>query len=522
METVTDDQSEVIAFLGKPGTYGLPSGTQVERCETHASIVFLAGQHAYKLKRAVLYPYLDYSTIDRRKTMCDAELAINRRTAPKLYLEVRPIVRSAHGQLKLGVSDGAIVDWVLVMRRFAQSHLLGEMRRKGTLNRQILRALAESVAGFHAQAEATPQFGGAAGIERVLEENEQILRGVIGRPFDRGCIEQLCRSSQDRLLHLRKLLERRRLSGRVRRCHGDLHLNNICLIDGEPTPFDAIEFNDDFACIDVLYDLAFLLMDLGRCGLREQANTVFNRYLERSGDYGGLAALPLFLSCRAAIRAHVTIANAAAKCDAQALHRTALGYLLQAISYLTVQTPRLIAIGGVSGTGKSTLAYNLAPFLGLSPGAVVLRSDVIRKRLMGVDELARLPPEAYETNVTKRVYGEMAEQAAQLLESGFSVVADAVHGGKDERTRIEQTAKDTNASFLGFWLESSAAPLEARLSGRTKDASDATIAVLRQQLSGVSIPQDWTRLDASRSPAEVLASARSRLKWSAAQVSSQP
>src|SRR5262245_25053569 len=192
---MAEEQREVIAFLSEPANYGLQADAPIERCETHASIVFLAGERAYKLKRAVRFPYLDYSTVERRRAMCEAELAINRRTAPSLYLEVRAIIRGANGELGLGAPQASACDWVLVMRRFPQSDLLEQVRRQGRLDRRIAHSLAEVIAAFHARAERTPQFGGVSGIARVLEENEQILKSMTERPFGSERIAQLSSAS---------------------------------------------------------------------------------------------------------------------------------------------------------------------------------------------------------------------------------------------------------------------------------------------------------------------------------------
>ncbi len=507
----SQDQREVAAFLGRPESYGLRNEA-VERHETHASIVFLAGSRAYKLKRAVKYPYLDYSTPQRRRAMCEAELAINRRTAPMLYLEVRAIVRDAKGGLRFGLpgEDAVAVDWVLVMRRFSQDTVLENLRRAGRLTREIVLPLAEAIAAFHAGAERDFALGGAGGLARVIEENAQILRRQAGKPFARDRVEALDAKARSWLARLAPLLEERRRDGFVRRCHGDLHLNNICILDGVPTPVDAIEFSDDIACIDVWFDLAFLLMDIDRHGLRVPANALFNRYLEKTFDYGGLAALPLFLSCRGAIRAHVTMT--AQRPDPVAQEAEAAGLLDRALDYLSPPPPRLVAIGGLSGTGKSTLAYGLAPFLGGAPGAVVLRSDVLRKRILGAGEFDRLPPDAYSRQTTARVYAEMARTADALLTAGCAVVADAVHGERAEREAIAAVARRHGVAFEGLWLEAPAEALEHRLGRRTNDASDADVQVLRQQMGMIGTATDWQTLDAAGSPAEVLARAASRVR----------
>jgi predicted kinase len=287
-------------------------------------------------------------------------------------------------------------------------------------------------------------------------------------------------------------------------------LNNIVMFDGRPVLFDAIEFSDQFACIDVLYDLAFLLMDLDRHGLRDHANAVLNRYLEVTNEYAGLPALPLFLSCRAAVRAHTAVAASEAidSIKRGSEQEAAVALLEGAVAYLMPSSPRLVAIGGVSGTGKSTLARQLAPILGASPGAIIIRSDVIRKHLMGVAETVRLPEEAYAPQVTEKVYDRITELTTTILASGHSVVADAVYGKESERQAIAQKAARAGAGFAGLWLEAPTEVLAQRISARQGDASDATVGVLHAQLQSVTNPQNWAHVRAEEAASETLANAR--------------
>jgi len=499
-----DDQSETVAFLSRPESYGL--NEPVQRCETHAAIVFLAGAHAYKLKRAVRYPYLDYSTVERRRAMCEAELAINRRTAPDIYLRVLPILRR-DGKLSFARDDkaGDAVDWVVVMQRFADSDLLERKLHAGEVSPELLRELAGTIARFHAAAERRPDFGGSVIIARTISDALQIFHGYEGRPFERVMIEEFGRTAAAILLQCTNTLDERKASGFVRRCHGDLHLNNIFIRNGQPVLFDAIEFNDEFSNIDTFYDLAFLLMDFDRAGARSAANAVVNRYLELTTDYGGVAALPLFLSCRAAVRAHVaaTAAERLPTDDANRLRGDAVSLLNSAIQYLSPSRPVLFALGGISGTGKSQLARNLAPLIGNSPGAVVLRSDVLRKRIFGLADTVRLPSEAYSREITAKVYAEMRNIAGVLLRAGHSVIADAVHGTDEERRDIETVARETMAEFAGLWLDADLSVIEQHLAGRSGDASDADIAVARQQSAKLQRPLNWNILDVSQiTPAE--------------------
>ena len=500
-------QRDVVAFLSSPSSYG-PEVRSVERCQTHGSIVFLAGDRAYKLKRSVRYPYMDYSTPDRRRAMCERELAVNRRTAPSLYLGVQPIVRTKGGTLCFGTDAGesAALDWVVVMRRFDQADLFGEMRRAGKLTRLLMRSLAEVIAGFHGGAEVKRDFGGVADMRTVIDQNSDILTTKIDRPFQARPVAALMTDTRKALSRVGALLERRKQDSRVRRCHGDLHLNNICMIAGRPTLFDAIEFNDRISCIDVLYDLAFLLMDLDRTGLRAHANVVLNRYLELTGEHAGLAALPLFLSCRAAIRAHVT---ASAADSAQSGRETSAGYedaillLERAAGYLISPKAQLIALGGVSGTGKSTLARHLAPLAGAVPGAIVIRADVIRKHLMGVEETTRLPLSAYGPTINEQVYRRMLELASETLTAGHWVIVDGVFGRNEERIRIAEVARRAKTKFDGIWLEAPEDVLRQRIGTRVGDASDATVEVLEAQLSSITKPQDWLGLDTGLQEAQV-------------------
>ena len=495
----SDAQAEVVAFLSEPRSYG--SGVQsIERYETHGAIVFLAGDRAYKLKRAVKFPYMDYSTVEQRRLMCMREFSINRRMAPELYLEVRPIVRQG-GSLCFGRFDETAdaLDWVVVMRRFDQSALLETMRRSGRLTTRLMRPVAEVLAKVHAGAEVTRNFGGEGAIRDVIANNVVLLKARICRPFSMEIVERYESAASRAHSRVAVLLEERRNAGRVRRCHGDLHLNNIFVQDGVPVLFDAIEFNDRFACIDVLYDLSFLLMDLDRHGLHEHANTVFNRYLELSAEHPGIAALPLFLSCRAAIRAHTAVATAEAiadehrQCD---LLKGAAALMDRAVDYLADRTPRLVAVGGISGTGKSTLAYGLAPTLGACPGAVVIRSDVIRKQIMGVADTVRLPETAYAPEMSKQVYARVAEIASVTLASGFTAIADAVYGTEDERRAIAEVAHGANVRFDGLWLEAPQAVLEQRISARVGDASDATAGIVKFQLGRITRPRTWSAISA--------------------------
>ena len=308
----TDDQTDVIEFLAAPSTHGTAT---VERVETHTAIVFLAGERAYKLKRAVRFDYLDFSTVERRRAMSDAEVRLNRRTAPDIYRGVVPITREPGGALALGGS-GPAIDWVVEMNRFSQDALFDRLAASGRLGLDLMPPLAAAIAELHRIAEPRTDHGGRTGMAWVIDGNAAGFAEFGRDALDSSACTRLTEASRAELDRRGALLDERRASGLVRHCHGDLHLRNIVLLDGGPTLFDGVEFNDEIACIDVLYDLAFLLMDLWRRDLPRHANAVWNRYLEDAGDLTGVSLVPLFLSCRAAVRAKTSATAARLQPDA--------------------------------------------------------------------------------------------------------------------------------------------------------------------------------------------------------------
>jgi aminoglycoside phosphotransferase family enzyme/predicted kinase len=501
---IVEDQGEVLAFLADPATYSLPAGA-VERIDTHISAVFLAGDLAYKLKRAVRFSYLDYSTRALREVACATELALNRRTAPELYLETREIRRRPDGGLGFA-GEGQPVDTVVVMRRFDQEALFDRLAARGALDARLMRDLADRIAAFHREAEIDRAFGGYAGLGQVLDGNAANLALFTPALFAPVDATDLDRRSRAQLEQLKQLVEDRKVAGKVRLCHGDLHLRNICLVDGQPLLFDCIEFSRAIACVDVLYDLSFLLMDLLHRDLTALASVVFNRYCDREAEVEGAAALPLFQSMHAGIRAHVTAAARETQADEAGRQRMAgeAGrYLRLASALLDPVKPKLVAVGGRSGSGKSTLGAALAPGIGAPPGARLLRSDVLRKRLMGVAPESRLPAEVYAPEISRKVYESLADEAQRLFKIGVSVILDAVFDRPEDRQWAEALAKAAGVPFTGFWLDAPVEFLEARLGARAHDASDATMEVLLKQLERNPGPIEWHRLDARGEPAAI-------------------
>jgi uncharacterized protein len=504
----TEDQSAVIAFLERLAG---ERDAEAERIDTHAAHLFISGDEAWKLKRAVWYPFMDLSDAQRRRDCCVAEVELNRRTAPDLYLGVGAITREKGGKLAID-GGGEPVDWFVRMRRFDQAGLLDRLADAGTLPLELMPRLAEEIAGFHLAARPRTDKGGAAAMHWIVDDNIAEFGEMKGL-VEPAVVDALAAASAEQLGRIDALLDARRGAGWVRRCHGDLHLRNVVLIDGRPTLFDCIEFSEDIACVDVLYDLAFLLMDLWKGGLKAHANALFNAYLTTCDQRDGLATLPLLLSARASVRAKVAgleamHGDAAARTGAAG---AIAAELAAALRFAKPAAPRLVAVGGYSGSGKTTLAQALAPELAPAPGAVVLRSDLERKRMLGVGPTERLPESGYAPEVSKRVYRLLMDLAASCLAQGHGAVVDAVFDRPADRAAVAQVAADLGLPFTGFWLDAPESALKARVKARRGDASDADAGVIARQLAGDPGDISWTRLDAGKPSDTVAVAARKAL-----------
>jgi aminoglycoside phosphotransferase family enzyme/predicted kinase len=508
---VVADQSEVFAFLASGAGH---AAGEVVRIDTHGAFVALVGEDSYKVKRAVHFPFMDLSTLEKRRNACEREVSVNRAFAPELYLGVLPITRGKDGGLRLG-GGGDVVEWAVHMRRFDETMTFDRIAGRGDLTPDLVAQTAAVIAASHAVAPVRRDTDFPAAMRAVIEENGGSL-AQSGPPVDPARARALTDGSIRALEAVAPLLSRRAAAGFVRRCHADLHLRNIVLIDGRPTLFDALEFDEDLATIDVLYDLAFLVMDLFEQGFADAANLLFNRYLVESRDddlLPGIAALPLFVSVRAAIRAKVVAARLAqvGDPDEQGAADLVGRYLALAETALEPEAPRLVAVGGLSGSGKSTLAAGLAARLGRLPGAVHLRSDVERKLLLGVPELAKLPESAYDAATTAAVYDALYRKADTALSAGQAVIVDGVHQLEAERHAIAGVAERLGVAFDGLWLEAPTQVLVARVGGRRNDASDADARVVAEQAARACGPLDWHRVDATGDPDLVLARASAAL-----------
>ncbi|MCA3380273.1 MAG: AAA family ATPase [Roseomonas sp.] len=473
--SIPESQAEVATFLA--GLAGTPP------IQTHISAIFVGRNSAWKMKKAVALGFLDFSTLAAREHFCWRELELNQPTAPGIYRDVVPITRAQDGSLQEGGS-GEAVEWVLRMAPIPAGDFLDAVAARGALTPALLDALGDAVFALHQAAPKVTGLDAPGAMARVLAGN---LRAACAAGLPEAALAPLAARFQAALEGAAPMLAARAAEGRIRRCHGDLHLGNLCLWQGKPTPFDALEFDEALARIDTGYDLAFLLMDLDRQAWRAAANRVFNRYVARSGDYGVLGLLPFWLGLRALVRAHVEAARG----------RDGVPLLRAATDYLAPPPPRLIAVGGLQGTGKSTLARGLAPALGAAPGAVLLRTDELRKRRFGLTPEAPLPPDAYTEAISAAIHEELFMIAEAALRQGHAVALDAMFLDARHRREAAAMAARVGAPFQGFWLEAPMEILKSRILARRGDASDATIAVLERAAQAEPGPIDWLRLDAA-------------------------
>jgi hypothetical protein len=451
---------------------------------THISAVFVGADEVWKLKKAVRLPFLDFSAPASRKHFLLRELELNRSLAPDIYRDVAGIARTAHGLAFCDRDSPAAIDWVLRMAVIPPEDFLDTVAPHAFTPR-LCRDLADMVVRLHAAAPAgavphhQDQYGAlvaeAAGAARVAGLDAPTVNA-----WQRCILERLARAAP--------LLARRQHENRIRRTHGDLHLRNICRWRGLPVPIDALEFSEEMATIDIGYDFAFLLMDLDFRVGRAAANAVFNRYMALSGDLDQLGLYPIFLSLRAMIRSHIEAAQNQAG---------APRYLRAALTYLAPPAAPVVAIGGLQGTGKSTLAALLAPDLGPAPGALVLRSDEMRKSLFGAAPEEKLPPAAYGDAANQRVSAALLDAVSRAASSGHGVIIDATFRAPALRRAVAQRARSAGRQFTGLWLEAPLSVLEARIAARRADASDADLAVLRAAAQLAPGPISWRRLDAT-------------------------
>ena len=496
--------TELIAALRRAECYPHPVDT-VQVVETHISWVLLAGEFAYKLKKPVDFGFLDFGTLDKRRACCEDEVRLNRRLAPELYLDV-VAVSGPPSAPRVGGS-GPAIEYAVRMRRFAREDELDALAARGALRREHIEALAGEVARFHdrvAVAGPDSPWGTPEAVLAPCEENFAHLWQLDHDAADLALLEGLRAWTRTEHARLAGTFERRRAEGRVRECHGDLHLGNIVMIGDRPVPFDAIEFNASLRWIDVASEVAFTVMDLHHRGRPELAHAFLNAWLEHGGDYDGLAVLPFYLVYRAMVRAKVAGLRAAQQAPGSAgrnaLMRDLRTHLELAQAFARAR-PRALAITcGASGSGKSFVAGRLAE----AGDWIRVRSDVERKRLAGLQPRDAVPAAVgdglYAPEMTERTYARLAQIARKVLAAGFPVIVDATFLDRGRRDAFRRLAGDAGVACVVLATTASPQTLRARVAERARagaDPSDATLEVLEAQLSapGLDADEDVVRVD---------------------------
>lgn len=484
---------------------------RIRLCETHISWVFLTGAFAYKVKKPVDFGFLDFSTLDKRKAFCEAEVALNRRFAPTLYLDVVPVVETADG-VRVGAGAGTVVDWAVRMRQFPDGAQMDERLRAGAAQAADFAGFADYLAEVHRGlpvVAADAPFGTAASVYAPVEEN---FAQIAATPFSArraSELAELAAWSARQHTRLADHFAARRANGFVRECHGDLHLSNLVWLDGRAVAFDCIEFNPGLRWIDVVSDAAFLVMDLETRARGDLAFTFLDRYLERTGDYDGAHALGFYRVYRSLVRAKVAALQArGASGDTAALGARFDLHVDYALRRARVAQPRLVVTCGVSGSGKSWLAERLVPRL----PAIRVRSDVERKRLHALAPTARagagIGEGLYAASSTAATYERLASAADALLDAGLDAIVDATFLDPAQRDAFEALAARRGAAFRILYCTAPEETLFERVRARARaatDPSDADERVLRAQLDGLgvepagvavvrvdtSLPVDW-------------------------------
>jgi len=456
--------------------------------ETHISYVLLTGTHAYKIKKAVDFGFLDFKTLAARRFFCEEELRLNRRLAPALYLDVVPITGSVGAPVIGGA--GPAIEYAVKMREFPQDALASALLDRGELGTGDIDTLAAKVAAFHAAigvAAAASAFGTPDGILRIAQRNFSEIGRLLATEPECGEIERLRAWAEREHASRRGTFLRRRRRGFVRECHGDLHLGNIARIDGELVIFDGIEFSEEMRWIDVMSEIAFVVMDLEDRRRVELAHRFLNAYLEGTGDYAGLAVLPFYLAYRALVRAKVALLRTAqAGRGASASRTESRGYLRLASRYAEPARPALIITCGLSGCGKTTISQALLEGI----GAVRIRSDVERKRMHGILPLERgnagIAQGLYASAATDTTYDRLRNLARDVLDGGRIAVVDATFLRRSQRESFRGLAAELEVPFVILSFEAKEATLRERVVRRQVeggDPSDADVAVLAHQIA---------------------------------------
>ncbi len=474
--------SSLIEQMQKPEFYPHPVKQPIQLIQTHVSYVLLTGDYAYKLKKGVNFGFLDFSTLEKRKHFCDEELRMNGAIAPEIYLEVLPITQTGD-KFILG-EEGEAVEYAVKMHQFPQENLFSEMFAAGKITEENLEELGRLVADFHGKSttnEYIRSFGEVEKVREAFDENYEQTKKYIGTAQNQQQFDETKEYTDRFFAERQELFKERREGDKIREGHGDLHLRNICLWNDKIQLFDRIEFNEPFRFVDVMYDVGFAMMDLDARGRSDFGNIFLNTYLEVTGDWEGLQVLPLYLSRQAYVRAKVTSFllddPAIGEEDKQNAKKTAADYYRLAWEYTKTKQGRLFLMSGLSGSGKTTVARELAKH----KGAIHLRSDAVRKHLAGISLNQRGGEDLYTPQMNQKTYARLLELGIMLAKEGWTVILDA----KYDRLSLRNDAiAAAGSEKLPLQILHCTAPIEVlsdRLSQRSNDISDATPDLLKQQ-----------------------------------------
>jgi uncharacterized protein len=476
------DNAAIVAAMQQPSFYPHAVRGSIELVQTHVSNVFLTGEYAYKLKKPVNFGFLDFSTLAQRQHFLAEEIRLNQPLAASIYLEVLPITQS-DDQLVLG-GTGEVVEWVLKMRQFPQEDLFINLFESGKLTEADLEELGKIVAEFHARTltnDYIKSFGEIERLRQSIDENYQQTAKYIGIAQTQEQYAATQEFTDNFFLSREALLQQRRDDNKIRECHGDLHLRNICKWEGKIQLFDRIEFNEPFRFVDVMYDVAFTVMDLEARGRKDLGNAFLNTYAERTGDWEGLQVLPLYLSRQAYVRAKVTSFllddPAIPAQDQEAARQIAAAYYRLAWAYTQPHRGKLTLMSGLSGVGKSTVAKYLAR----KDNAIQIRSDAVRKHLAGIPLDHQGGQAIYTTAMSQQTYARMLELAGYLLQQGFQVILDGRYDLVVSRNAARDLARSFDVPLEIVYCTAPLETIESRLVRRSNDISDATADLLTQQ-----------------------------------------
>lgn len=491
--SIYEEQEILIQALLSPAAYD-HEVDQARLIETHISWVILTGDYAYKIKKPVNLGFLDFSSLEKRKHLCEEEIRLNRRLAPNIYLDVVAINGSMEQPQING--DGTTIEYAVRMSQFPQEAQLDRMLERGELQAQHMDALARMVADFHAQipqVDAQSEYGEPTHVYQPITDTLTTLRKHITDPQGLSVIDELDTWCQRRFAELRELIVQRKADGYVRECHGDMHLRNLAWIDGQPLAFDCIEFNPKLIWNDVISEVAFLMMDLDNRGQAQLAMRFINRYLEQTGDYAGVRLLRFYLVYRALVRAMVDAIRLGQEgiddSESAAAEQESQAYLKLALDYTRHSRTCLILTRGLSGSGKTTLTQPLLEQL----GALRIRSDVERKRMFGLKAEQNghvdYAQGMYSAEATERTYERLVQLADSILLGGYTVIVDATFQHVFQRQYFYALAKKRDVEVIILDLRASPETLRQRIATRKGDASDADIKILKHQ------SDNWKHLD---------------------------